>query len=204
MKQEIIRLLERAKEDGRTIGDVLAEVRGIAEPVAAQAPTGNTTIPAGWKLVPIEPTTAMAIDGVNAGFDHNDEPYFIYAAMLNAAPAPPAASAAPSDDELSALYLFADGHPFHEWLRRARALLSRYGQAPAASAKPRCWCQTCRPITMDDMRMVVCPTCGNKRCPRATDHRNACTGSNEPGQNGSSYERCTAPVAAQQCKGGKQ
>ncbi|MFU1927537.1 hypothetical protein ACLQ9J_04310 [Bordetella hinzii] len=37
MKQEIIRLLERAKEDGRTIGDVLAEVRGIAEPVAAQA-----------------------------------------------------------------------------------------------------------------------------------------------------------------------
>ncbi|MGK4923307.1 hypothetical protein ACSLUB_12310 [Bordetella hinzii] len=34
MKQEIIRLLERAKEDGRTIGDVLAEVRGIAEPVA--------------------------------------------------------------------------------------------------------------------------------------------------------------------------
>ncbi|QDJ45009.1 hypothetical protein [Bordetella hinzii] len=37
MKQEIIRLLERAKEDGRTIGDVLVEVRGIAEPVAASA-----------------------------------------------------------------------------------------------------------------------------------------------------------------------
>ncbi|AKQ59698.1 hypothetical protein ACR55_01828 [Bordetella hinzii] len=29
MKQEIIRLLERAKEDGRTIGDVLAEVRAM-------------------------------------------------------------------------------------------------------------------------------------------------------------------------------
>lgn len=90
MKQEIIRLLERAKEDGRTIGDVLAEVRGIVEPVAAQAPTGNTTIPAGWRLAPIEPTHAMVIEGLNAGLEHKDEPYFIYAAMLNAAPAPPA------------------------------------------------------------------------------------------------------------------
>lgn len=26
-------------------------------------------------------------------------------------------------------------------------------------------------------RMVVCPTCGDKRCPHATDHRDACTGS---------------------------
>ena len=24
-------------------------------------------------------------------------------------------------------------------------------------------------------RMVVCPACGDKRCPRAEDHRNACT-----------------------------
>ncbi len=35
--------------------------------------------------------------------------------------------------------------------------------------------------------MVVCPTCGNKRCPHATDHNNACTNSNEPGQTGSIY-----------------
>ena len=35
--------------------------------------------------------------------------------------------------------------------------------------------------------MIVCATCGNKRCPRATDHRHACTGSNEPGQKGSVY-----------------
>ena len=55
----------------------------------------------------------------------------------------------------------------------------------------KCWCETCRPITLgEDMRMVLCPTCGSKRCPRATDHRNACTGSNEPGQPGSSYENC--------------
>ena len=36
-------------------------------------------------------------------------------------------------------------------------------------------------------RMVLCPTCGNKRCPKATDHENGCTGSNEPGQRGSIY-----------------
>lgn len=36
-------------------------------------------------------------------------------------------------------------------------------------------------------RMFVCPECGNKRCPKATDHRNHCTGSNESGQPGSIY-----------------
>lgn len=38
--------------------------------------------------------------------------------------------------------------------------------------------------------MILCPTCRNKRCPHATDHRHACTGSNEPGQAGSAYEGC--------------
>lgn len=56
-----------------------------------------------------------------------------------------------------------------------------------------CWCRTCRPITLTDMRFVVCPDCGNKRCPHANDHLNACTGSNEPGQEGSAY-----PAAPQQ------
>lgn len=36
-------------------------------------------------------------------------------------------------------------------------------------------------------RMYVCPTCGNKRCPKATDHLLLCTGSNEQGQPGSRY-----------------
>lgn len=52
---------------------------------------------------------------------------------------------------------------------------------------PDCWCRTCRPVVLNDMHFVVCPDCGNKRCPRANDHRNACTGSNEPGQEGSAY-----------------
>ncbi|HGF8721737.1 hypothetical protein [Klebsiella pneumoniae] len=54
-------------------------------------------------------------------------------------------------------------------------------------ANPGCWCRTCRPVDLNDMRFMVCPDCGNKRCPRANDHRNACTGSNEPGQEGSAY-----------------
>lgn len=35
--------------------------------------------------------------------------------------------------------------------------------------------------------MIVCPTCGNKRCPKATHHIETCSGSNNPGQIGSSY-----------------
>lgn len=37
-------------------------------------------------------------------------------------------------------------------------------------------------------RMILCDLCGNKRCPRATNHELACTDSNEPGQAGSVWE----------------
>lgn len=37
------------------------------------------------------------------------------------------------------------------------------------------------------MPMIVCSECGNKRCPKATDHKLKCTGSNDPGQEGSVY-----------------
>lgn len=67
------------------------------------------------------------------------------------------------------------------------------GNSPA---NPDCWCRACRPVVLNDMRFVVCPDCGNKRCPRANDHRNACTGSNEPGQEGSAY-----PDTPQEVKG---
>lgn len=45
-------------------------------------------------------------------------------------------------------------------------------------------------IPAEAQQMILCQTCGNKRCPHATDHRHACTGSNEPGQAGSAYEGC--------------
>lgn len=60
--------------------------------------------------------------------------------------------------------------------------------------KQRCYCYNCNLHHRDDngfpyvmTRMIVCPTCGNKRCPHSTDHNLKCTGSNEPGQPGSRY-----------------
>lgn len=70
-------------------------------------------------------------------------------------------------------------------------IMERLLNAGNSPANPGCWCRTCRPVVLNDMRFVVCPDCGNKRCPRANDHRNACTGSNEPGQEGSSYPDTT-------------
>jgi len=57
-----------------------------------------------------------------------------------------------------------------------------------------CNCYKCTKARGVDLRfwgqavMVVCPVCGNKRCPKASDHELACTGSNAPGQKGSVYE----------------
>ena len=36
-------------------------------------------------------------------------------------------------------------------------------------------------------QMILCPDCGNKRCPKASNHRLECTDSNEPNQEGSVY-----------------
>ena len=88
--------------------------------------------------------------------------------------------------------LFAELIAQHEGLAEELAAMDGPAWHDAPNAPDRCWCQTCRPITPTDYRMVLCPECGNKRCPKATDHRNACTGSNEPGQPGSSYPAITA------------
>ncbi|MEP9095771.1 hypothetical protein ABKU24_12470 [Enterobacter hormaechei] len=66
-----------------------------------------------------------------------------------------------------------------------------------------CSCRTCRPVTFSDSRFVVCPECGNKRCPHANDHRNACTGSNEPGQEGSAYPAAPQQEVESQIRKGK-
>lgn len=42
-------------------------------------------------------------------------------------------------------------------------------------------------IPASSTRMIVCPVCGCKRCPKASDHELACTDSNDPGQPGSVY-----------------
>jgi hypothetical protein len=54
----------------------------------------------------------------------------------------------------------------------------------------RCWDEGEKPVNQwgfTSRPFIVCATCGNKRCPHATDHRNECTGSNETGQPGSDY-----------------
>ena len=54
----------------------------------------------------------------------------------------------------------------------------------------KCWCNTCCKNETGEyhlFRMVLCPDCGNKRCPRATSCELECTGSNEVGQEGSIY-----------------
>lgn len=74
-------------------------------------------------------------------------------------------------------------HPDYKWT-------ALYTAPQPVAREPQCWCLTCRPMRFEDpysIRMALCPTCGNKRCPKANDHRNTCTGSNEPGQPGSAY-----------------
>lgn len=63
---------------------------------------------------------------------------------------------------------------------------------------PDCWCETCDLAANAGFRsrMSLCPTCGNKRCPRATYHDHACTGSNAPGQKGSSWENVKLAAGA--------
>ena len=72
------------------------------------------------------------------------------------------------------------------------------------------WCPSRRlallgnPDTIRDMRMLLCPTCGNKRCPHAHDHRNACTGSNDVGQPLVHLPEWQAPVRETQLDAGRQ
>jgi hypothetical protein len=62
--------------------------------------------------------------------------------------------------------------------------------------EPICYCIKCRgewaskqnPLTTAGPIRFACEICGNKRCPHHSDHRLACTNSNEPGQSGSIYE----------------
>lgn len=99
-------------------------------------------------------------------------------------------------------------------LEKAGALIlaeiERIDRAAIAAAAPklpaheplRCSCHTCWPIAADDHAstfMRLCPACGNKRCPKANDHRHACTGSNEPGQHGSAYPAHGITAAQKGC-----
>lgn len=51
-------------------------------------------------------------------------------------------------------------------------------------------------VLLGQSGLIVCVDCGNKRCPKATDHTLACTGSNEPNQPGSAYQICSCGYAS--------
>lgn len=58
-----------------------------------------------------------------------------------------------------------------------------------------CGCARCVGAVLDALPFpqnlnhpfIVCPGCGNKRCPKAAYHEHACTNSNDTGQPGSDY-----------------
>jgi Zn finger protein HypA/HybF involved in hydrogenase expression len=53
--------------------------------------------------------------------------------------------------------------------------------------KNSCHCYNCADPMTRLTRMIVCPKCGNKRCPHATNHNMDCTDSNAVDQEGSRY-----------------
>ncbi len=61
------------------------------------------------------------------------------------------------------------------------------GIKPVYRWREKCPCYRCAGLMDVLFRLVVCPVCGNKRCPHATDHALTCTASNEHGQAGSRY-----------------
>lgn len=70
--------------------------------------------------------------------------------------------------------------------RRLRLIADRLDGHPDSSLPDCIHCQNdSGPLA--PRLMILCPDCGNKRCPKATYHGYACTGSNEPGQPGSAY-----------------
>ncbi|HGH4633125.1 TPA: hypothetical protein ACJIWZ_004429 [Enterobacter kobei] len=103
-------------------------------------------------------------------------------------------------DAVEARDFIDGGWSCQEYVELGRSQEAVSGNSPVI---PGCSCLTCRPLTFSDSRFVVCPECGNKRCPHANDHRNACTGSNEPGQEGSAYPAAPQQEVESQIRKGK-
>lgn len=166
-----------------------------APAVQAEQLSGNTeqvsqpyTLPDGYALVPVELTPDMRAAWDSAPYTDDDDHDMrgAYRAMIAAAPdfreILNSSTKSPATSPIDHGYR-ADCE-CSGCIATARICAELAVRPPEI---PDCRCRACRPVTMNDMRFVVCPECGNKRCPHANDHRNACTGSNEPGQEGSAY-----------------
>lgn len=171
--------------------DRLHQIRETLSKAAAQSDVGN--------LGCAMSDAVKVIDGAIAAFGTEPVAYMTYKGyLLHAADpklaeysdptplytAPPAPVSVPTAMEMDDDFDSAFEHGKAIGWNAYRAAMLQAGNSPAT---PDCSCRTCRPVTFTDSRFVVCHECGNKRCPHANDHRNACTGSNEPGQEGSAY-----------------
>lgn len=90
-----------------------------------------------------------------------------------------------TDREGMNVYIYLDPGVWEE--------LQTYGRVKftaRAKAAELCGCWRCAVARNEGDRaaiMRLCPICGNKRCPHVSDHELVCTGSNDPGQEGSIY-----------------
>jgi len=115
-----------------------------------------------------------------------------------------------SDGEAQTRSVVKDEPVFHKPHLDIEGPLHVVCRCPVCKAQPQqeakdepvaCWCHKCNenklvngiPFAMT--RMILCPNCGNKRCPKASDHTLQCTNSNEPNQAGSVY--ATPPPVAE-------
>jgi hypothetical protein len=75
------------------------------------------------------------------------------------------------------------------------AIARAHAESLVPPARPKCWCRRCEDQWADALHsfnpamwpmrtFIVCPTCGNKRCPRAESHGFRCSSSNELDQVG--------------------
>ena len=79
-------------------------------------------------------------------------------------------------------------------LNEAAQALAQQEQEPVAKYCCRLCFNKSGSLLLD--RMILCSECGNKRCPKATNHELQCTNSNEPNQAGSIYN--TPPQRTEQ------
>lgn len=76
-------------------------------------------------------------------------------------------------------YIIAGNYAWTEWMTVPTVDEEKNNQ---------CYCYNCSDSNTRMTRMILCPECGSKRCPKATDHNYACTNSNESNQKGSRYQ----------------
>jgi hypothetical protein len=91
-----------------------------------------------------------------------------------------------------ALEAFDDRSSLLKWQAAREALRQAIAELEIQEPVTRYCCHSCFKTSGGVMldRMIVCPDCGNKRCPKASNHALKCTNSNDPNQVGSIY---TAP-----------